>query len=138
MICALYRHFDKDGVLLYVGISLSAVARLSQHKDSAWFKEIKKVEIEHYPTRGEALGMEALAIRNENPKYNKVRRPDISKTIERLRQTLFHDKDVMDICDFSEKLLAISPAEVLEIRNARKTRAEIQRAYRLRKKAEAK
>jgi hypothetical protein len=43
----LYRHFDKDGTLLYVGISLSAINRLGQHKDNAhWFSSIKRVEIE--------------------------------------------------------------------------------------------
>ena len=36
--CQLYRHFDCDGVLLYVGISLSTVARLCEHKHSSkWY-----------------------------------------------------------------------------------------------------
>lgn len=30
----LYRHFAADGCLLYVGISLSAVARLTQHRQT--------------------------------------------------------------------------------------------------------
>ncbi len=113
MTCQLYRHFDAAGDLLYVGISLSAVSRLSQHKNSAWFAEIKRVEIEHYPTRDEALDMEALAIRNENPRYNKFipfeSRPDIFQIIKRVRQTMFHDKDVMDLCDATEELMACNP-----------------------------
>ena len=33
----LYRHYDKDDKLLYVGISISAYTRLSQHKiNSKW------------------------------------------------------------------------------------------------------
>lgn len=34
--CQLYRHYDPAGALLYIGISLSAVARLSQHGDKPW------------------------------------------------------------------------------------------------------
>lgn len=70
----LYRHFDKDGALLYVGISLSAVQRLGQHKDhSHWFQQIARVEIEEHPTRAAALLAESKAIRDENPKFNIIR-----------------------------------------------------------------
>ena len=41
--CALYRHFAADGSLLYVGISLSALNRLGQHKQNAeWFDKISR------------------------------------------------------------------------------------------------
>lgn len=67
----LYRHFDSNGELLYIGISLSAVQRLSQHKQTAhWFKDIAKVEIEHFssPETAHAAEVEAIAI--EKPKFN--------------------------------------------------------------------
>lgn len=67
----LYRHFDEDNKLLYVGISLSTFNRLSQHKDhSDWFKKIKNVTIEHFQTREEAMAAERNAIKSENPKFN--------------------------------------------------------------------
>jgi predicted GIY-YIG superfamily endonuclease len=67
----LYRHFDKDGALLYVGISLSAVARLAQHKAaSAWFKEITKIDVCEFPSREDALAAERAAIHAEKPKHN--------------------------------------------------------------------
>lgn len=67
----LYRHFDENNSLLYVGISLSTFNRLSQHKDhSEWFKKIKNVTIEHFPTREEAMAAERQAIKSENPKFN--------------------------------------------------------------------
>lgn len=67
----LYRHFDEKGRLLYVGISLSAVKRLSQHSDKAtWFFDIAKVTIESFPTREAALAAEKLAIRTERPVHN--------------------------------------------------------------------
>lgn len=67
----LYRHFDLAGQLLYVGISLSTVQRLIQHKDrSRWFAEIARVEIERFNTRKAALQAEKAAIRRERPVYN--------------------------------------------------------------------
>jgi excinuclease UvrABC nuclease subunit len=73
MSCELYRHYDKDDVLLYVGISLSAVARLSQHKDSRWFSKIARVEIEQCETREYASWLEYQAFEREKPLYNLVR-----------------------------------------------------------------
>ena len=67
----LYRHFDEKGNLLYVGVSLSVMARLSQHRSaSEWFGDIARVEIEHHPNRGAALEAEKKAIREEKPKHN--------------------------------------------------------------------
>lgn len=76
----LYRHFDARGNLLYVGISLSAVSRLGEHKAvSHWFDEIATVTVQPYPTREAALEAERLAIANENPAHNikgkKVEKP---------------------------------------------------------------
>ena len=69
----LYRHFDKDGALLYVGISCNAITRLKQHEhDSGWAAEIARVDIEHFASREEALAAERAAIKNERPKHNVV------------------------------------------------------------------
>ena len=71
---ALYRHFDADGRLLYVGISLSAIARLEQHKRSAgWFGEIARIDLEWWPFRSLAEQAELSAIWRENPAWNVVR-----------------------------------------------------------------
>jgi len=70
----LYRHFNKEGDLLYVGISLSSINRLGQHKDNShWFETISRVEIENFKTREEAVEAEAKAIFFEKPKYNIMR-----------------------------------------------------------------
>lgn len=67
----LYRHFDKDGVLLYVGISNDAAKRLSGHKHvSSWFDEIATVTIQAVGSRREAMRLERIAISEEKPKYN--------------------------------------------------------------------
>ena len=71
MAAQLYRHFDADGRLLYVGISLNALARLSQHSlDASWFKDIRLVTIEVFDTRLKAAAAERKAIRSERPMWN--------------------------------------------------------------------
>lgn len=72
---ALYRHRNAEGTLLYVGISLSPIYRLSQHRDaSPWFKEIATVTVEWFDSRELALAAEREAIRSESPIYNIVHR----------------------------------------------------------------
>lgn len=67
----LYRHFDNGGTLLYVGISLHAVKRLSEHDgSSSWYKDISHVTIEHFPDRKAAETAEKKAIKNEKPRHN--------------------------------------------------------------------
>ncbi len=67
----LYRHYDASGRLLYVGISLSAVARFVSHKGaSGWAHKVAKMTVEAFPTRRAALYAEAIAIRDEKPRHN--------------------------------------------------------------------
>lgn len=67
----LYRLFDQKHQLLYVGISASAIARLSQHmSDKSWAADIAHVSVEHFETRTEAAEAEREAIRIERPRYN--------------------------------------------------------------------
>jgi predicted GIY-YIG superfamily endonuclease len=69
----LYRHFAKDGALLYVGISLSWPKRTKSHaRGSRWFTQITSVTMEHFPTREAALDAERAAIIAEKPKHNVV------------------------------------------------------------------
>jgi hypothetical protein len=70
----LYRHFDINGSLLYIGISTSTMVRLaSGHKGySAWYYDIVAVTIEHFKTREKATMAEKAAIIAEEPIHNKV------------------------------------------------------------------
>lgn len=89
----LYRHFNSNNELLYVGISLSAFNRLSQHKESSkWFEEISNVTIQSFDNREDALKSERIAVQEENPKYNvrlrktttQLRREERSKLLKHL------------------------------------------------------
>jgi len=68
---ALYRHFNKYGTLLYVGISLNSIQRTMQHSQGArWFEQIAQITIEWFPSREEAEEAERKAIKAEHPKHN--------------------------------------------------------------------
>lgn len=67
----LYRHFSKDGVLLYVGVSSQLGKRQAQHLSrSRWADLISRIEIETYPTRAAAIAAEQEIIAAEHPVYN--------------------------------------------------------------------
>jgi predicted GIY-YIG superfamily endonuclease len=69
--CDLYRFFDADETLLYVGISLNAAKRASQHrKDKPWWPDVATMTVERHDTREAALEAEAEAIRSERPLHN--------------------------------------------------------------------
>ena len=77
----LYRHFDGKGNLLYVGISVNAFVRLSQHKGSGWFNSIANVTLEAFPSRDAAIKAEQAAILKEKPQHN-IRHQSSSRAIE--------------------------------------------------------
>ena len=67
----LYRHYGPNGDLLYVGQTMSAWKRSSQHLIKAnWRDFIWLIVIEPFATREEVLAAEQEAIRNEYPKHN--------------------------------------------------------------------
>lgn len=69
--CDLYRIFDIDGRLLYVGISIDAKRRMWQHSISQpWWDEVENVLAERFDTRRAAAKAEERAIRSERPLYN--------------------------------------------------------------------
>ncbi|WP_028955902.1 GIY-YIG nuclease family protein [Sulfitobacter sp. 20_GPM-1509m] len=70
---ALYRHFDADGVLLYVGISNTVFSRLNSHMNQAsWAEYISRIELQWFDDRDAALRAEADAITSERPVHNKM------------------------------------------------------------------
>lgn len=69
----LYRYFDAEHRLLYVGISFSALNRAIQHKSSAkWWSEQRTMTRETHPTRSAAEEAERRAIATEKPIHNIV------------------------------------------------------------------
>jgi hypothetical protein len=70
----LYRHFDADGVLLYVGITLSIGVRTSAHRRGApWFRDVARIEVAHFTSRADCALAERVAIHTEKPLHNRSR-----------------------------------------------------------------
>lgn len=67
----LYRFYDREYTLLYVGITSSLGHRLGQHEASKpWWGEVSTVDVEHFSTREELELAEIRAIKLESPTHN--------------------------------------------------------------------
>lgn len=70
--CALYRHFDADGELLYVGIAANPFKRTGEHRTHAdWFASVVRIDIEWFDSRAEAKAAETQAIGKGQPENNR-------------------------------------------------------------------
>lgn len=68
---ALYRFFDGEGQLLYVGITKKLAQRWTYHsKTKPWWPQVDRREVEWHETREDAESAEVEAIRNEDPLHN--------------------------------------------------------------------
>lgn len=70
----LYRAYNSDGDLLYVGATIDISKRLRdhRHRGSSWWSEVATVKIEHFATSEELLEAEKFAIMTEGPRDNEV------------------------------------------------------------------
>lgn len=68
----LYRHWSKDGRLLYAGRTNNPPARLRQHRTEAtWWALVSWTTYESFPSLEALKAGELWAIKNENPECNK-------------------------------------------------------------------
>jgi predicted GIY-YIG superfamily endonuclease len=73
----LYRFWNADNELLYVGISSNFFARVGAHKNTQpWFSQVAYTTLEHFPNRKSVDAAETKAIRTEHPLHNKAKRVD--------------------------------------------------------------
>lgn len=68
---AVYRVYDKDGRLIYIGASVDVQSRLVTHERYSWWHGlIAEVTTTDYPTADAALAAELVAIQEEQPAFN--------------------------------------------------------------------
>ena len=85
----LYRFFDDDDNLLYVGISVNAYNRAKQHsKDKHWWPEVKSITLNVYPDRESVELAEINAIKTEKPIYNTQHNVDKPSAATELLKTM--------------------------------------------------
>ena len=68
-----YRLFDIEGRLLYVGLTKNPADRIPALRRKAWGREIASQTLEWFPERIAAKDAERTAIRDENPAHNITR-----------------------------------------------------------------
>ena len=73
---SVYKHWDKHGVLLYVGCCKNLKQRTTNHHGAHWFKDIANITHEIFPDKAAALAEEKRLIWDELPKYNRQHHPD--------------------------------------------------------------
>lgn len=68
---ALYRLYDQDDELLYVGISNNPERRFLNHRTTKpWWASVESTQIDWYETRLQAARAETKAIATEKPRFN--------------------------------------------------------------------
>lgn len=73
---ALYRLYDADRTLLYVGIAKTPEERWQQHATSPrspWWVQVVTKEVEWFESRDAADRAETAAINDERPRYNRAK-----------------------------------------------------------------
>lgn len=74
---SLYKYYDRDGILIYVGITSRGMQRNSEHNTSkSWWQYVNHQTVEHHRTRASALHRESEIIRKFAPPFNKQQNPD--------------------------------------------------------------
>lgn len=122
----LYRFYDADGRLLYVGITEQGAMRWRAHrKDKDWWTDVVTTTTEHFATRAEAAAAEVAAIKSEGPLYNVAHNGPGNDSPEFIKNTIdgynrlkdaFPDAVIVD----DQKQGARLAREALEASRARK------------------
>ncbi len=115
----LYRFFDAESKLLYVGISRNPAERFGDHKHTApWWDEATSCTWERFATEWEAATAERAAIIGEGPVYNRQgkQRPAGEVVAPRMKWTATPQRDDSEVERlFNEGRLPKEIAEQLSI-----------------------
>lgn len=74
---SIYRYYDADRRLIYVGITGKGMVRQAQHNSNAeWWRFVSTQEVEHVESRHAALHRERELIERFRPPFNREHNPD--------------------------------------------------------------
>lgn len=97
---ALYRYYDAEGSLLYIGIACDPDRRRDEHAVTAadtWYPLAVSRRVGWFDTRREAEGAEKLAIKQEKPRFNSrfnQRRDPVLRAKQEARDNLRHARGI--------------------------------------------
>jgi predicted GIY-YIG superfamily endonuclease len=80
---SVYRYYDENNVLLYVGYTTQGSRRNHQHAgDKTWWPFVARQEVDHFSSVDEAKKREVELIRHYRPPFNKQHNPDSASLSE--------------------------------------------------------
>lgn len=65
-----YRYYDVNNILLYVGVTSRGAKRNAEHFSKVWWKYVSRQEMAHYADRRTALAEERKLIASHQPPFN--------------------------------------------------------------------
>lgn len=113
-----YRHFDAEGRVLYVGCSIDVERRFRQHlfESTWWAMKVARTKITVHPTRAEGRRVEKAEIRNLEPLHNS--------------EKYWMDTDSWDEAKFIEHASAFAETPYLDHVDRRSAAGRLYLAYR--------
>jgi hypothetical protein len=73
---SLYRYFDRNGTLIYVGVTKRGIRRNLEHAfDKEWWPHVHHQKVTHFDTYAQALAAEKAAIQEYRPPFNVQHNP---------------------------------------------------------------
>ena len=95
----IYRLYNAEGQLLYVGITGLGMARLKEHsKKQPWWTEVASASFEHCGDRESALRGEESLIKTLKPKYNVVHNQRVPDAREAMLGRMVKSGKLPDQC----------------------------------------
>lgn len=68
--CSIYKCFNADGEIIYIGMAYDVGSMIMQHRGNLWFDQVNEVKAEPVKDRYEARKLEKSLIKLHKPKYN--------------------------------------------------------------------
>lgn len=109
MTTSLYRFYDADNRLLYVGITSHLPRRLDEHASKSWWARVQIVRVQHFGDPEEARGRERRAIATEWPLYNvtgRGRRQPVTAAVGERQFNRFTEQALREKTGFTVRGLA--------------------------------
>lgn len=112
--CYVYRFFDTEDRLLYVGIARDLGTRFAAHRRrSPWWPEAVRGTTVTYPTRADAELAEGIAIHAEQPLHNSARPTEA--TVARLEEAAARGADATQLVAEIERLRTLCGDQMIRL-----------------------
>lgn len=119
-----YRLYDANDVLLYVGITTDTAVRWQAHSTSKWWPNVARKDVTWYAKRTDAEAAEIAAIKAERPAHNRAHadyHPPLGTSTRELRAN-FADvinqvatgNETVFVTSHGRRIAAIVPVSVAE------------------------